>query len=197
MKIKEVSSLELLAYSQVLENIIQTTGQILTEISKGVAEGMCTKEEVEKMYQTSIAAMQEADEKYVLVQKEMDVRIKSALGFSFGIRKVQKLIKDFDGFVEAKNKIAFEEGQKKNHALKELLDNSEKPLKNTMNVVVDEDNLEPEPNEDMPPKDDGDFGVDIDIPEQKEEVPVEKWRGISAPLDEVQEQYQTKNDSLE
>lgn len=103
MKIGIIGAGTLLAYSTILENIIQSNLEIQREMNNAAAEGYCTKEEVEKLYNKSVGALQEADGIYQEIQKELDLKMKSDLGIKFGIRKSQSIIKEFDAFVRMKN----------------------------------------------------------------------------------------------
>ena len=102
MNIKEIDSQSLLAYANILENIINSSLEIARECTEAVSGGVAEKEEVKSFYDKAVQASSEADAAYVLVQKELDSRIRKQIGISFGIRKVQALIKDFDAFVNLK-----------------------------------------------------------------------------------------------
>ena len=102
MNIREIDSQSLLAYANILENIINSNLEISRECTEAVSGGFVEKEEIEPFYKKAIQASYEDDEAYLLVQKELDSRIKKQIGISFGIRKTQNLIKDFDAFVNLK-----------------------------------------------------------------------------------------------
>ena len=102
MNIKEIDSQSLLAYANILENIINSSLEIARECTEAVSGGFVEKEEIDPFYKKAVQAGSEADAAYILVQKELDSRIKKQIGISFGIRKVQSLIKDFDTFVNLK-----------------------------------------------------------------------------------------------
>ena len=102
MNIKEIDSQSLLAYANILENIINSSLEIARECTEAVSGGFVEKEEIDPFYKKAVQAGSEADAAYILVQKELDSRIRKQIGISFGIRKVQDLIKDFDAFVNLK-----------------------------------------------------------------------------------------------
>lgn len=102
MNIKEIDSQSLLAYANILENIINSGLEIARECTEAVSSGFVDKEEMESFYRKAVQASSEADTAYVIVQKELDLRIKKQIGITFGIRKVQALIKDFDAFTSLK-----------------------------------------------------------------------------------------------
>lgn len=102
MNIKEIDSQSLLAYANILENIINSSLEIARECTEAVSGGFVEKEEIDPFYKKAVQAGSEADAAYILVQKELDSRIRKQIGISFGIRKVQSLIKDFDTFVNLK-----------------------------------------------------------------------------------------------
>lgn len=104
MNCKEIDSQSLLAYANILENLNNTSLEIARECSQAVSEGFATKEEVESFYNKALKAKEEADNAYLEIQKELDLRMKKQLGISFGIRKIQVLIKDFDAFVSKKSR---------------------------------------------------------------------------------------------
>lgn len=103
MKLGLIPAGTLLAYSTVLENIIQSNLEIQREMNNAVSEGYCSKEEVDDIYSKSVSALQEADERYQEIQKELDLKMKSDLGTKYGIRRSQSIIKEFDAFVRMKN----------------------------------------------------------------------------------------------
>lgn len=102
MNIREIDSQSLLAYANILENIINSSLEIARECTEAVSGGFVEKEEIDPFYKKAVQAGSEADAAYILVQKELDSRIRKQIGISFGIRKVQALIKDFDAFVNLK-----------------------------------------------------------------------------------------------
>ena len=97
-----VGTAELLSYSTILENIISTNLQVMSEMSRAVSEDFSTKEEIEPMYLTCVNCLAEAQEKYKEVQVELDYRMKKDLSMKLGIRKTQECITKFDTFVKRK-----------------------------------------------------------------------------------------------
>lgn len=103
MDLSKNSTSELLDYSTILENIVNTNLTMQKEMHDAVAAGFCTEKEIEKLYNKSIDAHSEADATYVEVQKELDMRMKRDLGMKFGIRRSQQIIKELDAFAAGKN----------------------------------------------------------------------------------------------
>lgn len=103
-KIEDISTSELLSYSTILENICTTHREIQREMVEGVNGGFVQQSEIQDFYDKSVKALKEADEKYVEVQKELDLRLKRDLKLQWGIRKSQGIINEFDAFVVRKNK---------------------------------------------------------------------------------------------
>ena len=103
MDLSKNSTSDLLAYSTILENIVNTNLDIQREMHDAVEKGFCTEKEIEKLYNKSIDAHSEADATYVEVQKELDMRMKRDLGMKFGIRRSQQIIKELDAFAAGKN----------------------------------------------------------------------------------------------
>lgn len=115
MELSKISTSDLLAYSTILENIVNTNLTLQREMHEGVKAGFCTDNEIQKLHNKSVDAHSEADLKYVDIQKELDMRIKRDLGMKFGIRRSQAIIKELDAFAAGKNaeKIALVEKQTK------------------------------------------------------------------------------------
>lgn len=103
MDLSKNSTSELLAYSTILENIINTNLDLQREMHDAVSKGFCTEKEIEKLHNKSIDAHTEADVAYVNIQKELDLRMKRDLGMKFGIRRSQSIIKELDAFAAGKN----------------------------------------------------------------------------------------------
>lgn len=103
MDLSKNSTSELLAYSTILENIINTNLTMQKEMHEAVAAGFCTDKEIEKLHNKSVDAHTEADIAYVEIQKELDMRMKRDLGMKFGIRRSQSIIKELDAFAAGKN----------------------------------------------------------------------------------------------
>lgn len=111
ISIMNISTPELLAYSTILEQIVNTNLEMMGEMSRAVTEGLCTKEEIQTLFSKSEKAKAEADETYVTVQKELDLRMKRDLGMKLGIRKTQALILEFDIFVTKKTNELYEQNK--------------------------------------------------------------------------------------
>lgn len=122
MNCKNIDSQSLLAYANILENLINSNVEILGECSRAVTEGFCEKEDVEKFALKAKAASEEADTAYQQIQKELDIRIKRDLGINLGIRKTQSLIKDFDAFVGMQSVRKEEEHLKSLSSMKKVED---------------------------------------------------------------------------
>lgn len=103
MDLSKNNTSDLLAYSTILENIVNTNLDLQREMHDAVAKGFCTEKEIEKLHNKSIDAHSEADTAYVEIQKELDMRIKRDLGMKFGIRRSQSIIKEMDAFAAGKN----------------------------------------------------------------------------------------------
>ena len=103
MDLSKNSTSELLAYSTILENIVNTNLDLQREMHDAVSKGFCTEKEIEKLHNKSIDAHIEADVAYVSIQKELDLRMKRDLGMKFGIRRSQTIIKELDAFAAGKN----------------------------------------------------------------------------------------------
>lgn len=97
-----ISTPELLSYSNVFENMLSSTSQILAEISRSVTDGICTVEEVEGLYDRILKCNEEALEKHKDVVTEIDLRMKRDLRVKHGIRKVQQAMIEFDTLVKKK-----------------------------------------------------------------------------------------------
>jgi hypothetical protein len=132
MKIAQLSSTELLAYSTIFENIINTNLEIQREIHNAVSQGFATPKELEKILDKSVKAKEEADTLYEQIQIELDGRMKRDLNMKFGIRRSQSIIKEFDTFVDNRNSEIIREQQEQ----KKLAENTEGGLKK-----VEDDNL--------------------------------------------------------
>lgn len=103
MDLSKNSTSDLLAYSTILENIVNTNLDLQREMHDAVSKGFCTEKEIEKLHNKSIDAHSEADTAYVEIQKELDMRMKRDLGMKFGIRRSQSIIKEMDAFAAGKN----------------------------------------------------------------------------------------------
>lgn len=97
-----IATSELLSYSTILENIIETSLKIQTEMSEAVANQVCTFDELTPLYDLSRESLLEAQEKYKTIQVELDYRIKKDLKMKLGIRKCQDTIIKFDTFIKNK-----------------------------------------------------------------------------------------------
>jgi predicted transcriptional regulator len=103
MNLEKLTNSDLLAYATILENIITTNISVQSEISKAVSGQFCSQEEIQKLYDKSVDAGQEADETYSKIQKELDLRVKRDLGMKYGITRSQSIIKELDAFSQRKS----------------------------------------------------------------------------------------------
>lgn len=132
-----ISTPELLAYSNILDNMFNTTLQISSEMSRAVQDGICTKEELEPIYQRMMKANAETFDKHEEVTKELDLRMKRDLGIKQGIRKVQSTIREFDTFVKNKQ-------QENSHvASQDISDAARISLETIANQVKTEESIAP------------------------------------------------------
>lgn len=99
MNLSKLTTSDLLNYSTILENIVATNREIQREMLQAVSGDFCTKKEIEKIHAKSVSALEEADNIYSQVQKELDMRVKKDLGMKFGVTRSQSIIKEFDMFV--------------------------------------------------------------------------------------------------
>lgn len=144
MKLKDLSTSELLSYSVIMENIISTNLEIQREISEAVSGKFCTNKEIETIFNKSVDAKEEADTIYAGIQKELDLRSKRDLGMKFGIRRSQSIIKELDTFAKKRNAELMAQAQAETEKAKaiseetiELLENNEnKPA--SMQVLKDD-----------------------------------------------------------
>lgn len=111
MKIEQIATPDLLAYSQILENLVTSNREIQREATEMVFGKHATQDELSPIMGKSIQALREADEKYIEIQKELDMRMKRDLGMNWGIRKSQAIIVEFEKFSVAKNEELLQKDQ--------------------------------------------------------------------------------------
>lgn len=133
MDLSKNNTSDLLAYSTILENIVNTNLDLQREMHDAVNKGFCTQKEIEKLHNKSIDAHSEADAAYVDIQKELDMRMKRDLGMKFGIRRSQSIIKEMDAFAAGKN----EEFRKKAQQQAEEAIRIAKETEDNLSIVPD------------------------------------------------------------
>ena len=134
MDLSKNSTSELLSYSTILENIVNTNLDLQREMHDAVSKGFCTEKEIEKLHNKSIDAHTEADAAYVNIQKELDLRMKRDLGMKFGIRRSQSIIKELDAFAAGKNAEHMKLAEKQTQEAIEI----SKETEATMSIVSDD-----------------------------------------------------------
>lgn len=100
VKIKGISTENLMAYSTVLENIMETSRAIVVEANQAIQQRFAVKEDLDDIVQKCLSSMDSNRDIYVTIQKEIDARITRDLGIKMGIRFSQNLIKSFDDRIE-------------------------------------------------------------------------------------------------
>lgn len=104
MKIKDLETPRLLAYMNMIDNLIQGTAQLINSINEFVENGHIEEKQIVGILSEARTAKFENEKIFFDIQKEVDLRMKSDLKINFGIRKTQALLLKFEDILEEKQK---------------------------------------------------------------------------------------------
>lgn len=94
--LKKVPTADLLAYMNVLDNLIQSETGILNQCSQFIQTKKCAQEELQHIIDDTIISRKEALELSTDVQREIDLRMRNDIGLERGIRKAQSILAKFE-----------------------------------------------------------------------------------------------------
>lgn len=127
MKIKDLETPRLLAYMNMIDNLIQGTAQLINSIKEFVESGQIEEKEILEILSEARTARAENEKIFFDVQKEMDLRMKSDLKINFGIRKTQALLLKFEDVLEKKQKEEAEKFAKRTDTAMKIIKENKEP----------------------------------------------------------------------
>lgn len=98
-KMDKISTSELLAYTNVLENIVESNNMVVRESNSAILNNFGKKSDFEVVALKAVNLSNEAHKTLEKIQKVIDQRMNKNIGF-MGIRQTQKVIEDFHKIVE-------------------------------------------------------------------------------------------------